>query len=299
MTKNLAPIVLFVYNRLGHTVKTIESLKKNDMANQSHLFIFSDGPKDVSDTKMTDSVRSYIKNINGFKEVIILEQENNLGLAKSIINGVSQIINEYERIIVLEDDLITSPFFLKFMNESLIEYKDNKNVWGIGGYTYPINHTLKEDCFFAPYITSWGWATWKNRWHHFERNPTKLINNFDNQKIQSFNLDNTYKFWDQVSANAEGKIHTWAVFWYATVFLNKGLVLYPKKSLVQNIGHDGSGISGDDTDLYRVDLANKPLNVLLNNISLNNDILKEVKKYLKNNKSLHKRFLSKIRSFFS
>jgi hypothetical protein len=296
---DLAPIVLFVYNRLDHTIRTIEALKKNELAHNSRLIIYADAPKHVSDNHDVLSVRNYIKSIDGFKKVTIFERKENWGLANSIIDGVTKIVNEYGKIIVLEDDLVTSPYFLKFMNDALKVYEENKRIWEVGGYIYPTSYESKRDFFFAPYITSWGWATWKDRWKYFERDAKKLINIFNKKKIKKFNLDNSdNNLWVQVIKNAEGKLHTWAVFWYATVFLNNGLTIYPKRSMVQNIGHDGSGMNCGKSDLFRVNLAEKPLNILLVDVGSDENSLAEVKKYFKKNRSISKRILAKIRRWF-
>ncbi len=139
--KKLAPITLFVYNRLEHTKKTIDALKKNILAKQSELIIFSDAPKNKEDFMRVNGIRRYIKSIKGFKKIKVIERKENLGLAKSIILGVTKVVNEYNKIIVLEDDLITSKYFLKFMNEALDIYKDEKSVGSVQGYLYPIKET--------------------------------------------------------------------------------------------------------------------------------------------------------------
>ncbi len=295
---SLSPIILFVYNRPDHTKKTIEALKKNDLANKSELFIYSDAAKNRNAQNKVTKVREYIKNIDGFKKVTVFKKKINSGLANSIIDGVTEIINQYGKIIVLEDDLVTSKYFLRYMNDALNVYKDNKKVWEIGGYVYPITYQSKKDFFFSPYTTSWGWATWVNRWKHFERNPKKLINTFNKEEIKRFNLNNSDEIWEQVILNAKGDLYTWAVFWYATVFLNNGVTVYPKISMVQNIGHDGSGVNSGKSDLFKTKLSEEPLNITLVDIDIDRDIIEKVEKYLKKNKSLSRRFLRKLKELF-
>ena len=296
---NLAPIVLFVYNRPDHTRQTIKALQKNELVSESELFIYSDAAKNRDAEDNVNKVRKYIKHINGFKKVTIFEREKNLGLANSIIDGVTKIVNEYGKIIVLEDDLITSPYFLRYMNDALKTYADSKRIWEVGGYTYPIFYESKSDFFFAPYTTSWGWATWSDRWKYFERDTEKLIGIFDKEKIKKFNLDNSDNIWSQITENTKGRIYTWAVFWYAIVFLNDGLTIYPKRSMVKNIGHDGSGMNSTKSNFFKVNLSEKPINISLVDISINSDIIIEVKKYLKKNRSILRKILAIIRKLFT
>ena len=159
MEKNLAPIVLFVYNRLNHTKRTIEALKNNFLAEKSELFIFSDGPKRKEDVIKVKEVRKYIHHLTGFKQVNVMERAENYGLAQSIVTGVNEIISQYGKVIVLEDDLITDINFLTYMNEGLIKYQEDTRVFSVTGYSY-----LKKgpsEPFFLKICSSWSWGTWK------------------------------------------------------------------------------------------------------------------------------------------
>lgn len=236
----LAPIILFVYNRKSHTERTIEALKKNHLADKSELFIYSDGPKNQGSIKDVNEVREYINNIQGFKIVKIIHNQKNFGLAKNIILGVTQIINRYGSVIVLEDDLVTSQFFLKFMNEALNFYKDKKRIWHISGWSVPIALKSKKDVYFYRVMNCWGWATWADKWKYFKKN-NEIIKNFTTNDIKKFNLDETINFWRQLEHNKKGKINTWAIYWYASIFKNNGLCINPSISFVRNIGFDGSG----------------------------------------------------------
>jgi len=296
---NLAPIVLFVYNRLNHTQQTIEALKQNIFAKESELFIYSDAPNNEESKKKVMEVRKYIKTISGFKNVVIIEREKNWGLAKSIIDGVTNIVNDYGKIIVLEDDLITSPYFLKYMNDSLSFYQDKKEVWEIGGYVYPIDIEKEKNTYFMPFTTSWGWATWDDRWIHFERDPIKLVDTFSKKDIKRFNFDNCENVWNQVLRNYNGELYTWAIFWYAIIFLNKGLTVYPYKSMVKNIGHDGSGENCGTTNEYSTKLLREEIIVNNKNIKVDEKIYDDVKKYFKKKKiSIVGRILNKLRRLF-
>ncbi|WP_201575866.1 glycosyltransferase [Psychrobacter immobilis] len=237
----LAPIILFTYNRPWHTRQTVEALQKNTLAEQSDLIIYSDAPRDQSAIDLVNEVREYIKDIKGFKSIKIVERSENWGLAKSIINGVTEVIEEYGTVIVLEDDIVTSPAYLSFMNQALNYYKDNKKVWHISGWSYPIENICEADVYFWRVMNCWGWATWQDKWQYFQKDTDSLIDNFSKKMIKDFDLDNSGIFWSQVLDNKQGKIDTWAIYWYATIFLNQGLCLNPTESYVRNIGLDGSG----------------------------------------------------------
>ena len=251
----ISPIILFVYNRFWHTYKTIEALKKNKLANQSILFIYSDGAKSEKDNLEVQKVRNYIKSIKGFKLVKIVEREKNYGLANNIINGVTEIINKHNKIIVMEDDIVTSPSYLSFMNQALNFYEREPKVWHISGWNYPFEKKESEDVFFWRLMNCWGWATWKDRWEFYERNPDKLIKEFTKNDIKEFNIYNAENFWGQVVDNSKGKINTWAIFWYATIFKNNGLCLNPVNSMVNNIGHDSTGTNSSSKNIFESKLS--------------------------------------------
>lgn len=247
---NLSPIILFTYNRPWHTRQTVEALQKNFLAIQSDFIIYSDAPKNSTAADQVQEVRDYLKTISGFKSIKIVEKEENWGLAKSIISGVTEIVNSYGKVIVLEDDMVTSPYFLNYMNDALDRYESCEKVFGITGFAYPIDTHNVPDAFFMKDEGCWGWATWKRSWQFFEKNTDSLIKTFTPNMIKEFNFDNTTDFWTQVVMNQQGKINTWAIYWYATVFLNNGLFLHPKETFIMNIGNDGSGVHCGTTTIY-------------------------------------------------
>jgi len=237
----LAPIILFTYNRPWHTRQTIEALQKNTLADESKLFIFSDGPKNSHDSVQVQEVRDYLRTVGGFKTVEIIEREGNIGLSKSIISGVTSTIDVYEKVIVLEDDLITSPVFLTYMNDALEMYKNDENVASVHGYVYPIKKQL-PDTFFIKGADCWGWATWKRAWDIFEVDGNTLLNELNKRNLQrEFNMDNSYPYITMLKDQIRGKNDSWAVRWYASAFLADMVTLYPGSSLVSNIGFDESG----------------------------------------------------------
>jgi hypothetical protein len=273
---------LFVYNRPEHTRKTIEALKRNKLAEKSKIFIFSDGAKDLKDKQKVQQVRKIINNVNGFKNIKVFESEKNRGLANSIVNGVTKIINEYGKVIVLEDDLIISDNFLCYMNRALNFYENNNDIWSISGYNLPINipDDYEYDVYLSYRASSWGWATWKDRWSEIDweiKDYEQFINSKSRQKL--FNRggnDMTRMLKNQMN----GEIDSWAIRWCYNQFKKKAYTIYPVKSKVQNIGMDGSGThyKASDKEQVKLDSGNSKVK-LTNNLELNNKILTEFKKY--------------------
>ena len=254
MNKSLAPIALFIYNRPWHTQQTVEALQKNELANESELFIYSDAAKNEQASESVNAVREYIKTINGFKEITIILRDKNWGLADSIIDGVTEVVNKYGKIIVLEDDLVTSPYFLKFMNEGLTMYENEDKVASIHGYIYPIDNL--PNTFFIKGADCWGWATWKRAWDVFEPNGQKILDELKSRGLEKgADFNNSYGLTQMLKDQIKGKNNSWAVRWYMSAFLKDMLTLYPGKSYVQNIGDDDSGTHCGVSDIFRVELS--------------------------------------------
>jgi len=237
-----APVVLFVYNRLEHTAKTIDALRNNYLADQTDLFIYSDAAKVEYIESSVLSVRQYFKTIHGFKTVTVFEHSENHGLAKSIIGGVTDICEKFGRVIVLEDDIVTSPHFLTYMNDALNTYESNDLVMSVSGCNYPVDLSgLPEESYFLRIPLCWGWATWQSRWIKYSKDAEVGIK--QSKKITHYmDFDGTHHFSNQLTLNRIGKINTWFIYWYLLAAKNKKLTLFPKFSLVNNIGHDGSGV---------------------------------------------------------
>jgi hypothetical protein len=241
MTMECNPIVFFAHSRPEHTHSALEALASNAMADQSDIIVFADGPRNEFEAGKVRTVREIVHAVRGFKSVRVVERECNYGLARNIIEGVTSVCASYGRAIVVEDDIVTCPQFLEFMNKALTRYAEEPRVWHISGWNYPIDPEGIDDAFFWRVMNCWGWATWSDRWKHFQKDPQRLIDSWSRKKISSFNLDGAHDFWGQVKANHSGVINTWAIFWYATIFEHDGLCLNPSRSLVRNIGHDNSG----------------------------------------------------------
>lgn len=242
--REVAPVILFAFNRPDHTKQTLEALAKSDLCEDTDLVAFIDGPRDERDTSKVEAVREQIERCEAFRSLKIIQRSENHGLARNIIAGVSQVIEERNRVIVVEDDIVVSNGFLTYMNDALDYYANQPKVWHIGGYNEDIESTEYDRSFFCRAMRCWGWGTWKDRWQHFEKDPEALIRTFSKNDIKRFNLDDMEDgHWSQVLANAEGEINTWAVFWYATIFKHHGLCLNPVVSHVKNIGFDGTGVN--------------------------------------------------------
>ena len=256
MRSDLAPIVLFVYNRPWHTIQVLESLKVNILSRNSKLYIFSDGPKPNADQKeilLIEEVRKLIQQENWCGDVEIIQRHQNLGLAQSILTGVSQIISKHGKIIVLEDDIKVDPLFLSYMNEGLQTFKENKKIFHINGFNNESNlQFLLKDFYLLKFMSCWGWATWEDRWDNLITDHRKIYDTItkDSKTLSKFNYEDTLKFHYQLMDNFEGRIKTWAILWYSTIFLNNGLCLTPRNTLVENIGLDGTGINSAKTNVY-------------------------------------------------
>lgn len=239
-----APVAVFVYNRPWHTRQTLEALQKNRLASATELFIYSDAPKKPEAEEAVREVRSYVRDVGGFKNVNLIERKENLGLARSIIDGVTGLNQRYGRAIVLEDDLVTAPHFLEFMNAGLDRHSADERVMQIAGYMFPVSLPATYDALFLSFISSWGWATWERAWRHFDplaRGYPRLRD--DPALRQRFDLDGYYRYFRMLQSQQEGKVDSWAIRWYLSVFLRDGLALYPRKTLVRNVGFDGSGVN--------------------------------------------------------
>lgn len=259
--KNPAPILLFVYNRPEHTRLSVESLKNNQLAEESELFIYADAAKKETDKPDVDKVRAYIHSINGFAKINILERDQNVGLANNIIDGVTKIVNQYGKVIVLEDDLILSPYFLQFMNDALEVYKEDEKVGHIHACEFFQNKNL-PDTFLTKFIGSWGWGTWNRAWKYFNPNGTSLLNELkDKHLTRSFDLNNSYGFTKMLRRQIKGLNNSWAIRWNASLFLKNCYALNVGKSLVQNVGFDGSGTNCGDDNYISSNLYMHKINV--------------------------------------
>ncbi|WP_421334960.1 hypothetical protein [Aeromonas veronii] len=295
-----SPVVLFVFARPDHTKKTVDALLANPEACNTDLIVYADAARSEKDVAAVEAVREIFSNLRGFKSVTIHLREKNYGLAKNIMEGVTQVTEMYGRAIILEDDIVTSPAFLNYMNAALDKYENIEEVWHISGWNYPIksNENLPET-FFWRTMNCWGWATWADRWQHFKKNPDELVNSWSSDDVKRFNLDGTHDFWAQVVANHEGNLNTWAIFWYATIFVHQGLCLNPTRSFVANIGNDGSGENCGAKDIYKTRLATIFHQQWPTKLTENVTVVEIIRAFYKSLKpSLLRRILGRIKRVF-
>ena len=254
-----APILLFVYNRPEHTRRCIESLLKNSLASESNLFIYADGAKDSTQQEAVNEVRNYIRSIQGFKQITLMERSENWGLARNIIDGVTTQVNRYGKVIVLEDDLVVAPYFLQFMNDALEVYKNEPRVGHIQACDFTQDSSLPAT-FLIKWTGSWGWATWDRAWKHFNPNGNELLQELEERKLTHvFDFNGKYGFTRMLRRQIEGKNNSWAIRWNASLFLKDILSLNVGRSLVQNEGFDGSGTNCGGGGLYASHLYLQPL----------------------------------------
>ncbi len=275
---SFSPILFFTYNRPSHTRQTLEALLNNKLSSESELFIFSDGYKNETDKKDVLKVRKLIHSIDGFKQIHIVENAYNLGLAENIIEGVTQVVNEYGKVIVLEDDLVTSPWFLTFMNEALDTFENEEKIGHIHGYCYP---DLKlPDAFLIKWTGSWGWATWKRAWEKFNPNGEELLSELERRKLtKTFDFNGNYPYTKMLRRQIRGENNSWAIRWNASLFLNDMLSVNAGKSLVKNIGFDGSGIHSGDEDIWATQLHREKLEIKIPEIKESRAARKAFEKY--------------------
>ena len=237
-----APMVVFAYRRPGHLQRALDSLARNPLARESPFVIFCDGPRDPAAAAEVAEVRRVARSASGFRSVNVVERERNLGLMASIIDGVGSVTREHGRAIVVEDDLVVAPRFLEFMNLALERYADEPKVMQVSGYMYPCALEAAAASGFLPSISCWGWGTWDRAWRHYDASLSawEAIRG-DPATLRAFNMDGAYDYAEMIERTRAGSLQSWGVIWYLSVFARRGVVLYPRKSLVSNTGFDGSG----------------------------------------------------------
>jgi hypothetical protein len=267
--KEWAPIVLFVYNRPEHTQKTIESLAQCIGADQTILYIYSDYAKNERALEGVKETRKYIRTVTGFQSVEIIEREENWGLARSEIAGVTEVVNKHGRVISMEDDLLSTKYLLVYLNEALERYKDDKHVFSVTGFSHFKNGCPKlPETYFLPVFSSLGWATWKDRWELFDAQVTgweqlltdeKMANEFDMDGV----LDNSLTIKGLMQTHT---IESWAIRAYWSMFKNHMVTLFTNRCLLEHFGNDGSGVhvAADDgylmAELSDIPITNFPEN---------------------------------------
>ena len=257
----LAPVILFCYMRPDHLARTVESLLRNAEAADTSLTVYCDAARKPEHQPQVETVRRYVESITGFASVTRVYRSANMGLARSIIAGVSDALRVYDSVIVLEDDLVLSPHFLAYMNRALRCYQDDPRVASIHGYCYPVRQAL-PDTFFLKGADCWGWATWSRAWAYFEPDGRHLLEQMVQRKLtHDFDFDGNYPYTRMLRGQIAGRNDSWAIRWHASCFLRDMLTLYPGRSLVENIGNDNSGTHCAPTEVYSGALAPGPVEV--------------------------------------
>lgn len=258
-----APILLFVYNRPAHTRQALEALSRNTLAAASDVFVYSDAARSEADCAAVEEVRHIVREAKGFRQVHVTEREQNWGLARNIIDGVTTMVNRYGRVIVLEDDLVVAPYFLKFMNDALETYQDEQRVGHIQACDFTKDASL-PDTFLIKWTGSWGWGTWKRAWKYFNPDGKELLTQLEKRKLtRYFDFNGNYPFTRMLRRQIAGQNNSWAIRWNASLFLADILSLNVGKSLIQNTGFDGSGTNCGGGGLYDSTLWQQPLPVKL------------------------------------
>lgn len=298
--KDLAPVVLFVYNRLDHTRKTVEALTQNTLSQETELYIYSDGPKNDDIQHDVNKLREYLKTIDGFKKVVIFERESNCGLANSIIDGVTSVLEQYSKVIVLEDDLITSRYFLEYMNRALLIFENNPKICSITGFSFTTDYMkfprdYEENVYLNIRPMSWGWATWSDRWRGVDW-EVKDYHEFirDRRQRKAFNKGGT-DLSRMLKNQIEGKLSSWYIRWAYSAFKREMFTVYPRVSYVNNIGHDASGVHcvNVNSDIYAHSQLNREKEIdFKHNIQLDQRIVDNFNKGFNTNylKILQRKF---------
>lgn len=299
---NLAPIIVFAYDRPDHLRQTLDALAKNDLASQSDLYIYCDGARETASTEQVERIRENRKvahGADGFKSVTIIEREKNVGLKANIVGAVTEIVGKYGRVITLEDDIVTSTGFLRYMNDALELYKDDEQVMHISGYMWPHRYRLPETFFYPVPYPGGGWATWARAWQNYSDDAEALFHYWNN-RWDEFNKFGDNYLQKQLEANYHGTMKTWFIKWHAVMMKMNALTLYPGQSLTNNIGFDDQATNCFATTKFDV--------VPVDYVPVTRQAIKENKRAAREiyafyqgrwyNRRRRKALLNKIKNFF-
>lgn len=241
-----APLAVFAYRRAAHLQRALDALAANPQARETRLVVFCDGVRNKAEEADVAATRRVARAAKGFAGVEVVERERNLGLVESILDGMGRLTREHDAAIAVEDDLVVAPRFLEYMNLALERYAREERVMQVSGYMYPCALEGAAGSGFLPSISCWGWGTWERAWRHYDGSLDgwEALRN-DASALREFNMDGAYDYSSMLEDARRGRLQSWGVVWYLTVFSRRGLVLYPRKSLVSNTGFDGSGTHDD------------------------------------------------------
>lgn len=296
-----APIALFIYKRPEHTRRMIASLATCPEFGDSPVFVFCDGARKAQDLSEVKAARRVARELLQGAEATFIEADVNQGLAASIVSGVGRLCDTFGCAIVVEDDLVVAPQFIAFMNAALSKYADEERVMQISGYMFPADLAADTDAIFFPLTTSWGWATWQRAWKHFDINASGYeVLKRSRKSRRRFDLDGAYPYFNMLRDQLNGRIDSWAIRWYLSVFLANGLVLFPRRTLVENIGFDGSGehCSRWSTPTVSFSTGAARIERLPSNIEVDS-VFPQYIDYVRKNNSFGRKILGTLRSAFS
>ena len=256
MSMHLSPVVIFAFNRPKHLSRLLDSLSQNMEFAESELYIYVDGPRNNADLKLVEETREVAKQFSGVNVKSLVIREENLGLGKSLKTGVTELLFKHDKVIVLEDDLIVTDFFLKYMNTGLNKYQHESRVASIHGYCFGFDEPIREP-FFLKGADCLGWATWKDRWQSIDWDPKALMAKIKEQSlIREFNLDGSHSYYSALEGESKKGFHSWAIYWHASMFSQGRLTLFPGTSLIEYAGADGSGTHVvENSDFWKTEIS--------------------------------------------
>jgi hypothetical protein len=263
------PVAFFAYNRPEHSERALLALSRSRRIQECEFHFFSDAAKTEAEREKVAETRKVLHRWAQKLNATVLERDTNIGLARSISGGVSDLCSRYGRAVVIEDDLVVSPDFLHFMIEALDHYKNEPSVVQVGGFTISPPVGMVKDSFLLPVTTTWGWATWQRAWEHFDLDlPDLDAARQDADWMRLFNFDGSSAYTKMLEDRIAGRNDSWGILWWYAVSRKRGLVVYPSKSLVWNGGFDGSGVHcGSDDFLRQGDAAHYTSSALPDRLS--------------------------------
>jgi GT2 family glycosyltransferase len=299
------PVAAFLYNRPAHARSLFESLATCDRLDECDVYIYCDGPRGVKDTDAVSATRQVANEWADRLGAQVIERAQNLGLAKSIVNGVTELCSKYGRVIVLEDDFILNPSFLDYMVTSLDRYEHEPSVFQISGYRFPATHRAEPEACFLPLTTTWGWGTWARAWKAFDWNPARALGQLKDTTVRrKFDLDDAYPYATMLEERLENKNDSWGILFWWAVFETGGLVLYPPESLVYVGGFDDTGTHCSSYQWSVSQSQSEILNgsrrlELPSTIEVDAVVFDEVRKFLRNERypSIGRRVRTKLEQY--
>jgi hypothetical protein len=242
-THRTTPVAFFSYHRAEHAGRALDSLARCHRLDECRIYLYCDGAKGDHDRAAVEKSRQVVRAWASKYQAEMIERPDNLGLSQSIVAGVTDLCRTYGRVIVVEDDLVLSPYFIDFMLQALERYQEELKVYQISGYMFPVECSTSTDALFLPLTTTWGWATWARAWQHFDWKAAGAREQLTDPKARDrFDLGGSYPYSKMLEDRLAGKNDSWGILWWWAVFKSNGVVLYPRESLVVNEGFDGSGV---------------------------------------------------------